>query len=79
METNQTDEQGRKQGLWERLHDNGNIWWRENYCDDKLHWLSEWFHEDGTLQFRVNYRNGEPHGLCEWFNYDGQLESLTIF
>ena len=76
---NQTDAQGRKQGLWEELHENGNISWRENWCNDELHGLAEVFRDNGNICWRANFRNGKKHGLEELFREDGQLEFKNIY
>ena len=79
METNQTDNKFRMQGLWERLHENGNIRWRDNFRNNIAHGLTEVFRENGNIWWRENYRDGILHGFHESFHDSGQLESIKIY
>ena len=61
------------QGLRESFHDNGQLWMRGNFKDDKQEGLVEEFSENSQLIFRGHYKDGKPDGLWEKFNDKGQL------
>lgn len=52
---NQTDAQGRKQGLWQKSFPNGNLMYRGTFKDDKP--AGEWkrYHEEGGLKAILVY------------------------
>ena len=44
---NKFNENGEKHGPWERYHDNGNLWYKENYINGELHGLYERYSNSG--------------------------------
>ena len=63
---------GKKHGLHQSWHDNGQLVSKKNYFDDKKHGLQQGWHGNGKLKFKANYVNGKRHGLEQWWNKDGQ-------
>ncbi len=59
-------------------HDNGQLWYRENYKDGKPDGLQEGFWSNGQLWFRQNWKDGKPDGLHERF-YDNLVSRLHSF
>jgi len=45
----------KQDGLWERFHENGQLAYRANYKNGKLHGLWESFHENGKVKHRQNF------------------------
>ena len=43
------NENGLKEGPWEEYHDNGNLWYKENYVNGERHGLSEDYNYEGDL------------------------------
>jgi antitoxin component YwqK of YwqJK toxin-antitoxin module len=46
-------------GLYERWHDNGQLWVRCTFQNGLLHGLYERWHDNGQLWIRCYYRNGK--------------------
>ena len=67
------DENGKKHGLWEYYHDNGQLSSKVNYENGKQHGLWEYYFDNGQLRYKANYLNGKPHGLWEDYWRNGQL------
>ena len=59
-------------------HDNGQLWYRENYKDGKQDGLHEGFWSNGQLWIRTNYKDGKEDGLHERF-YDNLVSRLHSF
>ena len=68
-----------KHGPWETNHINGNLWYKENYINGKLHGLQECYWSNGKLDYIVNHVNGNFHGLSEDYNYEGDLLRKQFF
>jgi len=67
----------KKNGLEEKYHTNGQLWFRCNYINGKEDGLVEEYHDNGEIQKSWNYVNGEKHGLC-FFNCNG-VKSETYY
>ena len=65
---NQTDTNGKKTGVWETKHKNGNIKERGEYENNKRVGVWETKHDNGNLFKRGGYVNGIAEG--EWKFYD---------
>ena len=64
---------GKKHGLQEWYHENGQLAAKTNTKDGKQHGLHENYHENGQLSLRVNYKDGKEDGLEESYQENGQL------
>ena len=64
-------------GEW--FHNNGQLKWRDNYKDGKLHGLYEYYYENGQLKIRGNYNNGKRNGPFEYFDEDGNLTKTETY
>lgn len=67
------NENGKKHGVWEHYHDNGQLDSRRNYVNGEKHGVWEDYHYNGQLSYRRNYANGKLHGVCESYYANGQL------
>ena len=76
---NQYDNEGFKQGYWEEYHDNGELFFKGNYKDDKKDGYWEYYWSNGNVYSKGNYKNGGYDG--EWFYYhpDGRLEYKELY
>jgi antitoxin component YwqK of YwqJK toxin-antitoxin module len=71
---NQTDAQGRKQGLWMESDEYGYTS-KVHYKDDLEEGLWEHYYPDGTLWWRRHYLHGQWHGPCELYYEDGTFRA----
>jgi hypothetical protein len=67
---NQTDAQGRKQGLWKERKKYG-LTSKGHYKDDLEEGLWEEYRLDDTLWSRGHYLHGKEHGLWEGYHENG--------
>ena len=70
---------GRKEGLWRGVYDDGSIRYEMNYHDDLQHGKTVRFHPNGKVEISENYINGERHGKYERFNTAGTPEETGTF
>ena len=64
---------GNKQnGAYEKWHDSGQLWYRENYKDGKREGSAEHWYENGQLARRANCKNGKLEGVWEEWYPNGQ-------
>ena len=59
---------GRKNGVSELFHANGELRAKGNFSDDIQGGLWLWYRKDGSLERRGYYLKGEWDGLWEWFD-----------
>jgi len=59
-------------------HNNGQLWYRENYKNGKQDGLQEGFLSNGQLWIRTNYKDGKENGLHERF-YNNPVSRLHSF
>jgi antitoxin component YwqK of YwqJK toxin-antitoxin module len=70
---------GKKDGLWKGLYENGQLMYEGNYKDDEKNGLEKWWSEDGQLRKETNYEDGLPDGLWKAWYENGQLEFESNF
>jgi antitoxin component YwqK of YwqJK toxin-antitoxin module len=63
---------GKRQGIYEQWHYNGQLEYRCNYSDGKRQGLEESWHANGQLFTMCNYSDGKMHGLSESWDSNGQ-------
>jgi len=56
---NQTDELGRKQGLWKELYENGDVKWEANFLNDSLNGFTMEYDKKGNLTSIKKFDNGK--------------------
>jgi len=59
LHSRQNYKNGQREGLKERLDDNGQVWFRENYNKGKQEGLCEEFDKDGNLTKTETWDNGQ--------------------
>jgi antitoxin component YwqK of YwqJK toxin-antitoxin module len=68
---NEFNDKGLKEGPWEEYHDNGNLWYKENYVNGERHGLCECYHSNGNISWRVNYVHGDATGVYQCYDSIG--------
>ena len=74
-----TYKDGKKEGLWERYHWNGQLEKRGAYKDgneDDL-WVS--YYGNGQLLSKSTYKNGVREGLYEYYDENGKLKKKGTY
>jgi len=69
---NYTDNQGLKQGKWEKIYPNGNTAYRAFFVNDKPVGEFLRFHENGKQMVIINYDERGNHGQGTLFDENGQ-------
>ena len=54
-------------------HDNGKLWYQEEYQNGKRHGTSKYWDNKGQLRWQEEYQNGKEHGICKGWRKNGQL------
>ena len=64
---------GKKNGLWIRYYDNGQLWDKGTYINGKKegYWIA--YFDDGKLWYKGNMRNGNEDGFWIFYFSNGQL------
>ena len=71
---------GKRDGCYNYFHKNGQLMFRGNYKNGKLHGPFEGFHHyNGQLIETGDYKNGNPQGPWQRFDVNGNLVSSQIF
>lgn len=63
---------GRRHGLYERRHENGQLWIRCSYQNGRRHGRCQIWFNDGQLWELCTYINGERHGPYEQRHNNGK-------
>lgn len=66
------DDHGRKTGVWQTNHSNGQLAEESTYAADQLDGESRGWSRDGVLQFERNYSDGKLNGVQTEFSSDGR-------
>jgi antitoxin component YwqK of YwqJK toxin-antitoxin module len=64
---------GKKQGIWEEYHYNGQLWFKGSYKNNLRDGYWEEYWSNGQLWFKGSYKNGEKDGIWEKYYDNGQL------
>ena len=74
-----TFKNGKKQGLWERYFDNGQLLDKGNYKEGRWYgpWVSYW--SNGQLLLKRTYENGFSNGPAVSYYKNGQLRYKGTF
>lgn len=72
---NQT-ENGLKEGLWRKFHENGQLSAEGEYSADLKEGLHRQWQKNGTLLLEGWYENGKANGLMKWFHEGGHLAAV---
>ena len=64
---------GKKNGLFRRWQENGQLWIEQNYKDGLRDGLQRDWYDNGQLWYEKNYKEGKKDGLHRGWHEDGQL------
>jgi antitoxin component YwqK of YwqJK toxin-antitoxin module len=73
------DENGNKQGPYERYYENGQLRIKCTYKDGKEDGPYELYHENGQLEEKCTYKDGELDGPYESYHENGQLREKYTY
>ena len=62
---NKLDENGRRHGLGEQYHPNGQLWFKGEYIHGRAHGLWEYYWDNGKLSCKGEHKKGKDIGL--WY------------
>jgi antitoxin component YwqK of YwqJK toxin-antitoxin module len=64
QEENQTDVNGKKQGLWKKYHPNGMLRYSGNFKDDKPIGVFKYYYESGNFQIKITHSGSEAYSIA---------------
>ena len=64
---------GKKEGIYRKYYENGQLCEEVNYIDDKMNGIYKRYHENGQLWIEVNYIDNEKNGIYKSYYENGQL------
>lgn len=70
---------GKKNGLYQSWHENGELAVIGNYKNDKAEGEFKKYYESGELYSKSNYKNGEAEGEFRWYYEDGSLKQKSKY
>ncbi len=70
---------GKRDGLTERWHENGQKLTETNYKDGELHGLFSKWRENGEKELEGDCINGQEHGKWKYFDEQGKLTSTDTW
>jgi antitoxin component YwqK of YwqJK toxin-antitoxin module len=73
------NDKGQQHGLWERYHDNEQLWYKGEYINDLRHGPWIWYYENGKLRYKLTYIQGKLDGLVECYNQDGSIYKKEFY
>src|SRR5690554_3766687 len=78
-QTNITDENGLKQGKWQKTYPNGNLIYEGSFKDDKP--VGNWtrYYEGGTIKAKFQYRQDSDSATAVLFNPFGRKMAEGIY
>jgi antitoxin component YwqK of YwqJK toxin-antitoxin module len=73
VQINQYTHDGKKEGIWERYYDNGQLSSKVSYKDGKQNGIWERYYDNGQLDMRGSFKDGKLDGIWESYWNNGQL------
>lgn len=78
QDLNTTDEQGRKQGDWKKLHDNGRVRYEGQFKNDDPVGLFKYYYPDGKLQATHNHL-GDGEVAAHMYHPNGKIKAKGLY
>lgn len=72
---NTIDANGKKQGAWKKLDDQGTVIYVGQFKDDKPYGMFTYFDTDGMKMTEMNFLTGGPVAYAKMYYYDGKLQA----
>jgi antitoxin component YwqK of YwqJK toxin-antitoxin module len=63
---NQYNDNNERHGYWEGYHDNGQLWYKENFINGMRYGYWECYWSDGELLYKGYYLNSEEIGFWKY-------------
>ena len=76
---NQIDAQGRKQGVWKKSYENGQIRYEGNFKNDQPVGEFRYYHPNGKLKAIIRHTNDGYSSAAELYNENGILVAKGFF
>jgi antitoxin component YwqK of YwqJK toxin-antitoxin module len=70
---NQTDDQGRKQGLWSKKDPSGRLIYQATFINDKPVGEMKRYHPNGKIKAIINFDEGTDNSFAQLFDEQGKL------
>lgn len=70
---------GKKEGLWESYHSNGNKWSSTFYVKGKANGHSITYYKNGKIHYKGEYEDGQRTGKWEFYDEQGELQREEEF
>jgi len=72
---NTVDANGKKQGAWKKLDDQGTVIYVGQFKDDKPYGIFTYFDTEGLKMTEMNFLDGGPVSYAKMFYIDGKLQA----
>ena len=76
---NQIDSKGKKQGLWKKTYDNGNIRYKGNFIDDKADGIFYYYYKSGELQLEKEFFHSGSAAATYVYYKNGNLKASGLY
>ncbi len=73
------DKQGKKQGDWKFLYDDGKIRSEGKFVNGKKSGVWKFYYKSGNIEQKGAYKNGKPQGLWIWYYDNGNIRRKGKF
>ncbi|MEE2931774.1 MAG: hypothetical protein VX370_04530 [Bacteroidota bacterium] len=78
QEVNYTDKDGLKQGLWQKMYDNGSIRYQGQFINNNPTGMFYHYYQDGTLKAQENFFS-KSHSAVHFFYETGGLKAAGLY
>jgi hypothetical protein len=68
-----------RDGIYERMHENGQLRIQETYRNGKREGISKIWYSNGQICTQNFYRDGRLEGSSKWWNADGKLKETKFY
>lgn len=76
---NQIDNQGRKQGYWQKQYPNGKAMYQGYFTDGKPSGVMRRYYESGELKVVMKYRDNGDYNYTRFFYEDGEIAGEGLY
>ena len=74
LNPNQTNINGKRDGVWKRYCENGQLRYEGCYKNGKRDGVSKWWYDNGQLEYEKCYKDCKMDGVEKWWHDNGQIE-----
>ena len=76
---NQTDDNGQKQGKWQKKHENGKLRYEGQFKDDKPYGMFKYYYPKGQVQATLNYFDNGSRASSHVFHVNGKNKAIGLY